>query len=41
MSWSIRLGRVGETQVRVHTTLLIFLAWFAWVGYTVSQRRTW
>lgn len=33
MSWSIRLGRVGETQVRVHTTLLIFLAWFAWVGW--------
>jgi stage IV sporulation protein FB len=33
MSWSIRLGSVGETQVRVHTTLLLFLAWYAWGGW--------
>ncbi len=33
MSWSIRLGRVGETQVRVHTTLLLLIAWYAWGGW--------
>lgn len=33
MSWSIRLGRVGETQVRVHTTLILLVAWYAWGGW--------
>ncbi len=33
MSWSLRIGRVGETQVRVHTTLLLFFAWYAWGGW--------
>lgn len=32
-SWSIRVGRVGETQVRVHLTMVILIAWYAWTGW--------
>ncbi len=31
--WSISLGRVGETRVRVHATLILLLAWYAWEGW--------
>ncbi len=31
--WSISLGRVGETKVRVHATLVALLAWYAWEGW--------
>lgn len=30
MRWSLTLGRVGETAVRVHVTFLLLVAWFAW-----------
>lgn len=31
--WSLKIGRVGETQVRVHTTLILLIAWYAWSGW--------
>ncbi len=31
--WSINLGRVGETRVRVHATLILLLAWYAYEGW--------
>lgn len=31
--WSISLGRVGETRVRVHATLVLLLAWYAFEGW--------
>ena len=31
--WSIRLGSVGETEVRVHLTMLLLLAWYAYAGW--------
>ncbi|HRP09348.1 MAG TPA: site-2 protease family protein, partial [Gemmatimonadales bacterium] len=33
MSWSITVGRVRETVIRIHLTLLVLLAWFAWEGW--------
>jgi stage IV sporulation protein FB len=37
--WSISLGRVGETRVRVHATLILLLAWYAWEGWQDAGRR--
>ncbi len=31
--WSLRLGAVGETQVRVHLTMVLLVAWYAWLGW--------
>jgi Zn-dependent protease/CBS domain-containing protein len=36
MGWSFRVGRVGETVIRVHVTLLVLLAWYAWGGWRMS-----
>jgi Zn-dependent protease len=33
MRWSIRVLRVGETEVRLHATLALLLAWYAWTGW--------
>ncbi len=33
MRWSIRVIRVGETEVRLHATLALLLAWYAWTGW--------
>lgn len=31
--WAVRLGSVGETQVRVHVTMLLLIGWYAWMGW--------
>jgi Zn-dependent protease/CBS domain-containing protein len=36
MRWSITVGRVGETVVRIHLTLVVLLAWYAWEGWRVA-----
>lgn len=36
MRWSFSIGRVGETVVRVHVTMLLLLAWYAWGGWRVA-----
>lgn len=36
MSWSITLFRFGGTDVRVHLTFLLLLAWFGIAGYTAA-----
>lgn len=33
MRWSWRILRVGETEVRVHITLVLLLGYFAWAGW--------
>ncbi len=33
MRWSFRLFRLGETQVRIHITLLLFMLWYGWQGW--------
>lgn len=33
MAWSITVGRVRGTVIRIHLTLLALLAWFAWEGW--------
>src|ERR1700758_1830922 len=35
MSWSINIGRIAGTAVRIHITFLLFLAWI-WVASYVS-----
>ncbi len=36
MSWSIPLGTIAGTKVRVHSTFLLFLAWVAWDGWDAA-----
>lgn len=36
MSWSITLFRIAGTDVRVHLTFLLLLAWFGISGYTAA-----
>ena len=33
MRWSFRILRVGETQVRIHLTLILFMLWYGWEGW--------
>ncbi len=34
--WSVRVGRVGETQVRVHLTMVLLIAWYGWSGWRLA-----
>ena len=36
MSWSLNIGRVAGTVVRVHLTFLLFLAWIFAASYSAS-----
>lgn len=36
MRWSFTVARVGETVVRIHVTLLLLVAWYAWGGWRVA-----
>lgn len=36
MRWSFTVGRVGETVIRIHVTLLLLLAWYAWGGWRMA-----
>lgn len=39
MRWTFTVGRVGETVVRIHVTLVVLLAWYAWGGWRVAGVR--
>jgi Zn-dependent protease/CBS domain-containing protein len=34
MRWSITIGRVGGTEVKIHITFILFLAWIAFSGWS-------
>ncbi|HET8650280.1 MAG TPA: site-2 protease family protein [Gemmatimonadales bacterium] len=36
MRWSYRIGRIAGTDLKVHLTFLLLLAFFAWEGYQVG-----
>lgn len=36
MRWSFIVGRVGETVVRIHLTLVVLVAWYAWTGWRLA-----
>jgi Zn-dependent protease len=38
MRWSFRILQVGETQVRLHITLLLFMLWYGWEGWQFGGR---
>jgi Zn-dependent protease/CBS domain-containing protein len=40
MSWSLNIGRVAGTVVRVHVTFLLFLAWIFAASYAASGAAT-
>ena len=40
MSWSLNIGRVAGTVVRIHLTFLLFLAWIFAASYTASGAAT-
>src|SRR5579884_3822361 len=40
MSWSLNIGRVAGTVVRIHLTFLIFLAWIFAANYAVGGLAT-
>ena len=40
MSWSLNVGRVAGTMVRVHLTFLLFLAWLFAASYAASGAAT-
>jgi stage IV sporulation protein FB len=40
MSWSVNIGRVAGTVVRIHLTFLLFLAWIFAASYAVSGAAT-
>lgn len=33
MKWSYRIGRVGETDIKVHATFVLLLVWYAWEAW--------
>jgi len=39
MRWSYTIGRVGETVVRIHITMVLLLAWYAWGGWRLAGIR--
>lgn len=36
MGWSIRIARVAGTEVKIHVTFLLLLAWIGWMYYRVG-----
>lgn len=39
MRWAIRLGRIAGTDVRIHLTFFILLAWLGFAGYRTGGMR--
>ncbi len=33
MGWSFKIARVADTEIRIHGTFLLLLAWYAWMAY--------
>ncbi|NKB16412.1 MAG: aminotransferase class III-fold pyridoxal phosphate-dependent enzyme, partial [Sphingomonadales bacterium] len=40
MSWSVVLGRIAGTEVRVHLTFFLLIAWIPFLALTVDGRTT-
>ena len=40
MSWSLNIGKVAGTVVRVHLTFLLFLAWIFAASYASGGAAT-
>ena len=38
MSWSLNIGTIAGTAVRVHITFLLFLGWIFAASYVVGRR---
>ena len=36
MSWSLRIARIGGTDVKVHLTFLLLLGWIGFAHYQVG-----
>ena len=36
MGWSLTIARIAGTQIRIHITFLLFLAWIAFVHYQIG-----
>lgn len=39
MRWSFVIGRVGETVIRLHVTMILLLGWYAWSGWQSGGSR--
>ncbi len=39
MRWSFAVGRVGETVIKIHVTLVALLGWYAWGGWRMAGVR--
>jgi Zn-dependent protease len=39
MRWSYTIGRVRGTEIKVHVTFLLLLAWFGWLAYSSDGPR--
>ncbi|PWU09288.1 MAG: site-2 protease family protein, partial [Verrucomicrobia bacterium] len=33
MGWSFKIGRVADTEIRIHGTFLMLFAWYALIAY--------
>src|SRR5262249_41397934 len=33
MGWSLKIARLGGTEIRIHITFLLFLAWIGFISY--------
>jgi stage IV sporulation protein FB len=34
MQWSFRIGRIGGTDIKIHVTFLVLVAWYGYAAYT-------
>ena len=39
MRWSVKIGRIAGTEIRLHITFLIFLAWIGFAYYQAGGRE--
>jgi Zn-dependent protease len=39
MQWSYRVGRIGGTDVKIHVTFFLLVAWYAWSAYGEGGSR--
>ena len=40
MPWSVNIGSIAGTAVRIHITFLLFLVWIFIAGYITGGRRS-
>lgn len=39
MGWSFRIGRLGGTDIKMHITFLLLVAWYAWTAYAAGGQQ--